>query len=113
NAMIAVFEEITLPAERIFHQQVLELLTIHGGMFRLQLVLTRQPNISPSAALSALVARHQYAAVVILQQVLITQPTSADRAAFLALSIGQVLQTGRVSVLRLLTRACHCLQAAP
>ncbi|WP_419588824.1 hypothetical protein, partial [Thiolapillus sp.] len=40
----------------------------------------RQPNISPSAALSALVARHQYAAVVILQQVLITQPTSADRA---------------------------------
>ena len=47
------------------------------------MLLTQQPNISPSAALSVLVARHQHAAVVILQQVLITQSTSADRATFL------------------------------
>ncbi len=45
-------------------------------------LLTRRPNMSPSAALSARVARHQRAAVATLQQVLITQSTRADRAAF-------------------------------
>ncbi|WP_419605938.1 hypothetical protein, partial [Thiolapillus sp.] len=44
--------------------------------------LTRQPNISSSATLTALVARHQRVAVAILQQVLITQSTSAVRVAF-------------------------------
>ncbi len=46
------------------------------------ILLTRQPNMSPSAALSARVARHQRAAVAILQQVLITQSTRADRTGF-------------------------------
>jgi len=47
-----------------------------------QYILTRRPNMPPSAALSALLARHPQAAVVILQPVWITQPSGVDRAAF-------------------------------
>ena len=54
----------------------------HADGERMKKTLTRRPNMSSSAALSARVARHQRAAVATLQQVLITLSTRADRAAF-------------------------------
>ncbi|MEW8493233.1 MAG: hypothetical protein AB2604_05480, partial [Candidatus Thiodiazotropha taylori] len=46
-------------------------------------LLTRQPNSSLSAALSLPAARHQNAAVVLLQQVLITMSAGRLKAACL------------------------------